>query len=84
VILGAFLHDIGHLLGEKEGLEKMITGEIILGIQDHSLKGQQYLEGLGLKGDISQLVGMHVDAKRYLVAIDKEYRKYSLLYLVQE
>ena len=75
VVLGAFFHDIGHLLGEKDGSEKMVTGDIHLGVQHHSTKGQHYLESLGFTGTLSNLVGMHVDAKRYLVATQKDYCK---------
>lgn len=75
--MGAFFHDVGHLLGERDGLEKMQTGEITLGVQKHAERGQQYLEQLGVGDPISTLVGMHVQAKRYLVATDQSYCKYQ-------
>lgn len=75
VILGAFFHDIGHLLGEKRGLESMVTGGVVLGIHEHAERGQAYLESLGFQGVLPQLVGMHVQAKRYLVATIADYRE---------
>lgn len=81
-MLGAFFHDIGHLLGEQQGLDRMITGDIVLGVQHHAEKGQAYLESLGFKGHMCDLVGMHVQAKRYLVATINNYCKLSTLVTV--
>lgn len=55
----------------------MITGDINLGIQHHAEIGKVFLESLGVRSDISELVGMHVQAKRYLVATDALYCKYN-------
>ncbi|XP_067939681.1 2-amino-1-hydroxyethylphosphonate dioxygenase (glycine-forming)-like [Watersipora subatra] len=78
VTLGAFFHDIGHLIGEKRGLKRMVTEGCIIGTHKHDKEGQAYLESLGFKGHTSNIVGMHVQAKRYLVtAIPGYYDKLS-------
>ena len=68
IILAMFLHDIGHLLVEGD---YEVMGE--LGIQNHELKGKQFLEQLGIPYPIPQLVENHVVSKRYLVSKNPEY-----------
>ena len=69
LILAALLHDIGHLLGEKEE-DRM--GK--LGVLRHEYLGGEYLrKELGLSERICYLVENHVNAKRYLTHVDKDY-----------
>jgi predicted HD phosphohydrolase len=73
VIIAALLHDIGHLLGLKNGEKNMVneSGEN-LGITSHEILGGQYLRENGFNDMICCLVANHVNAKRYC-AIDPEY-----------
>lgn len=68
-ILSAFLHDIGHLLGDKNKLEQMGHW----GTENHDKIAENYLRDNGFPEKVCKLVGNHVNAKRYLVSIDKEY-----------
>ena len=65
-VLGAFFHDIGHLVGEHRGLSSMVTDGVVLGVQDHDLIGEEYLQSLGVPSDVTKFVRGHVAAKRYL------------------
>ena len=65
VILACLLHDIGHLLEDDN-----MNG---LGVVDHGNIGRIYLENMGLDKKICKLVGMHINAKKYLVSVDKSY-----------
>lgn len=73
VLLAAFLHDIGHLVGADRGLEEMTSGDVCLGIKDHDHVGGQYLRDLGFPNIVCDLVQGHVQAKRYLVWKNKDY-----------
>ena len=66
IILAAFFHDIGHLLGSNETMGSY-------GIKDHERLGAQYLADRGFSEKIVQLVASHVEAKRYFSAIDTSY-----------
>ncbi|CAF1599359.1 unnamed protein product [Adineta ricciae] len=69
LIIAAFLHDIGHLLGEKQ---EDLMGN--LGVLRHEHVGAEYLrEKIGLSERICYLVKNHVNAKRYLTHVDKDY-----------
>lgn len=63
VILGVFLHDIGHLVGFDRGLPPM--GNV--GSNAHEIVGEQFLKDLGFPESVTSFVRGHVDAKRYLV-----------------
>ena len=67
VILAAFLHDIGHLLGLKLNKPQMKTSGIVYGVKDHEKLGADYLRSLGVSETICFLVENHVFGKRYLV-----------------
>lgn len=69
LILGAFLHDIGHLLKHIHQTEAMGT----FGVLNHEGIGADYLKQKGFSERICTMVSKHVDAKRYLVATDNEY-----------
>ena len=63
VVLAAFLHDIGHLLGYEHSLGQM--GKV--GTKDHESIGENFLKELGFTENVTNFVRGHVDAKRYLV-----------------
>lgn len=79
-ILGAFLHDIGHMIsihdsksGEKQLIEyenKSLNG---LGLVNHENIGADFLEKLGFSKKVSSLGRNHVMAKRYLITKNSEY-----------
>ncbi|XP_060079278.1 2-amino-1-hydroxyethylphosphonate dioxygenase (glycine-forming)-like [Ylistrum balloti] len=73
VVLAAFFHDVGHLIGMEKGLEKMVTSGTNLGAKDHDVLGGQFLRELGFPDKVCNLVQGHVQAKRYLVWKNKEY-----------
>ena len=69
LIIAAFLHDVGHLLGKTEA-DRM--GQ--LGVLRHEQVGADYLRNeIGLSDRVCYLVGNHVNAKRYLTSVDKAY-----------
>lgn len=63
VILGVFLHDIGHLVGFDRDLPPMAD----VGTNAHEIVGEQFLKDLGFPEGVTSFVRGHVDAKRYLV-----------------
>jgi len=70
LILGAFLHDIGHLLKHEMQTEAMGN----YGVVNHERIGADYLRAKGFSERICAMVEKHVDAKRYLVAAEPSYR----------
>lgn len=70
LVLGAFLHDIGHLLRHYAPTEEMAG----LGAVNHEGIGAAYLKDRGFSEKICAVVDKHVDAKRYLVATDSQYK----------
>ena len=74
VIIAAFLHDIGHLIGMSNKEFEMIDDQGNLGIQNHEIVGSQWLKSKGFNHFICSLVKNHVNAKRYLCTIDEKYR----------
>src|SRR4051812_40124610 len=69
LVLGAFLHDIGHLLGHQQHSEAMGS----FGAVNHEGIGAQYLKEKGFSNRVCAMVDKHVAAKRYLVATDASY-----------
>ena len=69
LVLGAFLHDIGHLLGHKQRAEEMGG----FGAINHEGIGATYLREHGFSERVCAVVEGHVAAKRYLVATDETY-----------
>eukprot|EP00466_Bigelowiella_natans_P014568 jgi/Bigna1/126918/aug1.3_g1626 len=63
VVIGALLHDIGHLLGLEAGYEPAMDG---CGTVDHEGIGHDFILDLGLPPTIAFLTKHHVSAKRYL------------------
>ncbi|KAL4222739.1 hypothetical protein ACF0H5_018780 [Mactra antiquata] len=73
VILAAFLHDIGHLLGIDKNLPEMVTDGQNIGTKDHDVIGGQYLKDKGFSDIVCDIVAGHVQAKRYLVYKYQDY-----------
>lgn len=70
LVLGAFLHDVGHLLiFEDDEIEKM--GD--LGAKDHEKLGAEFLRQLGYPELICEIVKNHILTKRYLITINLDY-----------
>lgn len=70
LILGAFLHDIGHLLRHQQKTEAMGN----YGVVNHEGLGADYLRAKGFSERVCAMVEKHVDAKRYLVATKPDYK----------
>ena len=68
-VLAALLHDMGHVCGLAESMEQM--GDC--GVANHEHIGADWLLDLGFSDKCAELVRRHVDAKRYLCCVDKEY-----------
>ena len=68
MILAAFLHDIGHLIGFEN--EETMGG---YGVKDHETIGADFLGKLGFSKEITDPIRYHVMAKRYLISKDKSY-----------
>lgn len=73
IILGALLHDVGHLAGIREGGARMITRGVVLGAVNHEVIGAEYLARLRFPPAVTAFVRRHVQAKRFLVATDAGY-----------
>lgn len=69
VILAAFFHDIGHICVMNDGTNSMDG----FGIKSHEKIGADYLRSIGFPEKVAQLVENHVQAKRYLTAVDSDY-----------
>lgn len=67
--IGAFLHDIGHLLKHEQPTQAM--GKF--GVVNHEGIGASYLRKRGFSERICAIVANHVAAKRYLVTTDQMY-----------
>lgn len=66
-VLGAFLHDVGHLVGLEQKMESMSAFGKSLGTKTHEKVGEDFLKQLGFPKSVTDFVRGHVDAKRYLV-----------------
>jgi len=66
-VLGAMLHDVGHLQLDVDQDESSLARMGALGVQNHEVVGASYLLRLGFSDKVAQLVCGHVQAKRYLV-----------------
>jgi len=70
LILGAFLHDVGHLLRHEQTVDEMGG----LGAVNHEGLGGDYLRRKNFSERLCAMVENHVDAKRYLVAMQPSYK----------
>lgn len=69
LVVAALFHDIGHEIG-KEGAS---MGD--LGAADHEQLGAEYLASFGLPASVTEPVREHVNAKRYLAAVNPGYAR---------
>jgi 2-amino-1-hydroxyethylphosphonate dioxygenase (glycine-forming) len=81
-ILAALFHDIGQFLPANEvralarsvqDMRMSVDGADSVGRVGHETIGAEYLARWGFSRKIQTLVGAHVAAKRYLVAVDPSY-----------
>jgi 2-amino-1-hydroxyethylphosphonate dioxygenase (glycine-forming) len=71
LIIGSFLHDIGHLLifDNKNNLETMGN----YGVMNHEELGYKYLKDNGYNSNICDFARNHINTKRYLITKNVEY-----------
>ena len=84
MIVACLLHDIGHLVGIENKEEEMKDDTPLwggersliksLGIKNHEVVGANFLKECGFNDVVCNLVKNHVDAKRFLVTVSKNYR----------
>ncbi|CAK8683476.1 2-amino-1-hydroxyethylphosphonate dioxygenase (glycine-forming)-like isoform X1 [Clavelina lepadiformis] len=67
VVLGAFFHDIGHLVSMDKTTEERWA------LKNHGDVGKEFLANHGFPLGVTELVAGHVSAKRFLVYQDKDY-----------
>jgi phosphonate degradation associated HDIG domain protein len=65
-VVAALIHDIGHFLEGQRHAE--------IGVIDHDQAAEIWLADRGFSPRLIQLVRGHVDAKRYQVAVNPDYR----------
>lgn len=70
VIIGALLHDIGHLLTHEYPTETM--GKV--GVTSYEAIGGAYLRTKGFSERVCAIVEQQVAARRYLVTTDEDYK----------
>lgn len=66
--LAAWLHDVGHLLSKLEGTPTLDGHD-----DRHEIIGSKYLQSI-FSDAVYMPIELHVDAKRFLVTTDPEYR----------
>ena len=71
IIAAALLHDIGHFLSGDDDVSKLASEDLY-----HQNLGSEFLRG-HVSENVFNAVKYHVDAKRYLCAVEPEY--FSLL-----
>ena len=77
VILGAFFHDVGHLIALDNGKtinmnfnNKSMDG---LGLEKHEEIGGDFLDYMGFPKTVGNFARNHIVAKRYMITNDKSY-----------
>jgi phosphonate degradation associated HDIG domain protein len=69
LVIAALLHDLGHLLDSPDALREGAVGVI-----NHDTVAAAYLRERGFSEDVAALVESHVNAKRYLTAVNTAYQ----------
>lgn len=72
VVVGALLHDIGHMLGLEAGHEPQMEG---CGTLRHEEVGARFVEQLGFSPLVAFVQRQHVNAKRYRCHIEPGYEE---------
>jgi len=77
LVVAAFLHDIGHIVGLERNLPSIGNLSTVgnLGTTKHEQVGAIFLRELGFPDYITGLVEQHVNAKRYLVTVNPSYNE---------
>jgi putative nucleotidyltransferase with HDIG domain len=70
MVVAAFLHDIGHMIPPSDLPSESMDG---FGAIDHETLGAHFLQQLGFEDVITVPVKNHVQSKRYLCTIHKNY-----------
>jgi len=70
IIIACLLHDIGHIIDFDDKLDTMDT----FGVRNHENIGASFLSKIGFNNKICELVRQHVNAKRYLLTTNIEYK----------
>lgn len=78
LIISAFLHDIGKLIGIEQYYTDIKNYKKDYELQNYLIRnydkiGEKYLEELGFTKCITEPIGLQVVAKRYLITINKNY-----------
>lgn len=74
IILGAFLHDIGHLFEyQNPNLDIMEINNVNYGVKNHEKVGADYLRKLDFSEITCSLVENHIKIKRYLLTKNSDY-----------
>lgn len=71
IIMGAFFHDIGHLLYYAEPDKIPLMGDV--GVFEHEIYGANFLRGLNFPDLTCEIVLNHIRTKRYLITKNPEY-----------
>lgn len=72
MVVTALLHDIGHFLNDEH--TKMESNDFLEKDLHHEYDGYKYLRNrLGFLDEITLPIRLHVNAKRYLCFVDKDY-----------
>jgi len=71
IILGAFFHDIGHLMYYDEPDKIPLMGNV--GVLEHEIYGANFLRGLNFPDLTCEIVLNHIRTKRYLITKNPDY-----------
>ena len=71
LIIGSFLHDIGHLLIFDNVEQYKTMGDY--GVMNHEQEGYNFLKKMGFNNNICEFVKNHIKTKRYLISKNPEY-----------
>lgn len=70
IVIGSFLHDIGHLLVFRNEELKNMTN---FGVMKHEEIGANFLKEAGFSNIICDIVRQHINSKRYLITTNSDY-----------
>jgi phosphonate degradation associated HDIG domain protein len=70
LVVAALLHDVGHLLELRDG--GIVEGDVSQDLH-HEVRGAAWLSAV-FPPEVTRPIALHVEAKRYLCALDPSYR----------